>query len=242
LGEWVAWQILDTGVGTAEHNMRSDWELLEALRPDSDPILHLYEWEKPSATYGYFVQPEEFLSLEGVKKRGVDIARRPTGGGIVFHIWDFAFSVLIPADHPRYSRETLENYRFINDAVLESVKTFLTAPEQLQLIPQDERALDLKCQRFCMAQPTQYDVVLEGRKVAGAAQRKRKGGFLHQGTIALTMPCEETLSDVLLPGMRVSEAMGLFTYPLLGKNPTAQALQEIKQELKQRLTITLGRE
>jgi lipoate-protein ligase A len=222
--------------------MEDDWRLLEGLQAEDDPILHFYEWEKPSATYGYFVQPEELLNLEGIQKRGVDIARRPTGGGVVFHIWDFAFSVLIPASHPGFSRETLQNYRFINDRVLEAISPFLNAEKALELTPRDGEALDAKCGRFCMAQPTQYDVVLEGKKLAGAAQRKRKGGFLHQGTIALMMPCQETLRDVLLPGMRVSEAMGMFTYPLLGKNPTANALKEMKQELKQRLITTLGRE
>src|SRR5690242_16384610 len=102
------WQILDTGVAPAEKNMAFDAELLENL--GGQPILHFYEWERPSISYGYFIQPSKFLNLNNIKKQGIDLARRPTGGGIVFHLWDMAFSVLVPASSPHFSLNTLENY------------------------------------------------------------------------------------------------------------------------------------
>jgi lipoate-protein ligase A len=53
-----------------------------------------------------------------------------------------------------------------------------------------------------MARPTKYDVMLQGRKIAGAAQRKTKAGFLHQGTIALLCPDPELLGAVELCCLR----------------------------------------
>lgn len=232
----MQWEILDTGSGTAEENMALDARLLEGLT--DHPILHFYEWENDSATHGYFLKPEEFLDLERVKKRGLDLAQRPTGGGIVFHIWDMAFSVLVPENAPFFSLNTLENYAFVNNAVLNAAKEFLRAT--CQLIPDDAPLFDDSCGKFCMARPTKYDVMYQGRKVAGAAQRKRKQGYLHQGTIALMMPEQDYMEDILLPGSRVLEAMQAFTFPLLGKGATRSDLSEAKQTL-QKLLITFLR-
>ena len=114
-------RVYDTGISSAQANMDLDGSLLQNLSPDSDPILHLYEWEGPSATYGYFAKPSDHIDLDKAKLRGIQLARRVTGGGIVFHIWDWAFSFLMPSGHIAFSQNTLENYRFVNDAVMSSV-------------------------------------------------------------------------------------------------------------------------
>jgi lipoate-protein ligase A len=229
----MLWEILDTGIANAETNMQTDVVLLERLVSNSRPILHFYEWERKSATFGYFLKPEEFLCLENLEKLDLDLARRPTGGGIVFHIWDMAFSVLVPSGASFFSENTLENYAFVNRVVLSSVKEFLQV--SWTLIPEDAAAFDLSCERFCMARPTKYDVIYQGRKVAGAAQRKRKQGYLHQGTIALTLPDSQFLERILKPGSRVFEAMQTYTFPLLGANATEQELKDAKHTLRQLL-------
>lgn len=229
------WKVLDTGVGTASENMEFDAALLDSLEENSDPILHLYDWKGDSATFGYFIEPTEFLNMDGVAKRGLTLAKRPTGGGIVFHVWDLAFSVLVPAKCERFSSNTLENYQRVNLSVLSAVREFLQNKKEPSLTPVDLSSLDESSRKFCMARPTKYDVVLEGRKIAGAAQRKRKEGFLHQGTIALMMPPMDYLEDVLKGGTKVKEAMFSRTMPLLGKDATLKELQEARQHLKELL-------
>jgi lipoate-protein ligase A len=222
------WEILDTGTRSAEENMQIDAHLLEELKDEA--ILHFYDWKRTSATYGYFLDPQEFINMEAAKLRGLDLGRRSTGGGIVFHIWDMAFSVLVPSVAPIFSDNTLENYSFVNHAVLRAVKKFLNIP--CTLTPDNAPLFDRSCGRFCMAQPTKYDLIYEGKKIAGAAQRKRKQGYLHQGTIALCMPDEEYLQEILLPGSRVYEAMQAYTYPLLGDTATVKDLEEAKVALR----------
>ncbi len=230
----VMWKIIDTGSASAETNMRCDKELLDTL--EDTAILHLYDWDRPSATYGYFVDPGTLINVAKAQELGFDLARRPTGGGVVFHAWDLAFSVLVPESHPAFAKNTLDNYAFVNRAVLKAVERFLKSQTPLKLTPVDAPALDADCGRFCMARPTKYDVMLGGRKIAGAAQRRVKQGYLHQGTIALTMP-DEALKTILLEGTRVWEAMHLNTYPLLGAACSlADARQELKTLLKEELT------
>lgn len=236
------WSVIDTGIASAEENMHKDQELLAKLHEQQGPILHFYEWKHPSITYGYFIQPDKLLNLPQIQKKGIDIARRPTGGGVVFHLWDFAFSILIPSYFSRFSENSLDNYAFINQAVLNAVEEYLEDQLPLELIPSDAKALDASCNHFCMAKPTKYDLVVHGKKIAGAAQRKIKEGFLHQGTIALITPSKLSLEELLLPGTKVAEAMMQSTFALLPQNASKQEIDQTKQRLKQLLQKTLTQE
>ena len=227
-------QILDTGINSAEFNMRLDEKLLEEL---TQPTLHLYQWARPSATYGYFIRPEKHLDLQKASFRHLDLARRPTGGGIVFHIWDLAFSFLLPSSHPAFSLGTLDNYKFVNTAVLETVGTFFSLSPLL--IAQDAPSQGPDCQHFCMAKPTQYDVVHQGMKIAGSAQRKRRQGYLHQGTISLAYPQIDLLHDVLLSKKDVLEAMKSYTFAPLGRQWEPSYLQKMRRELEKLLAEKL---
>lgn len=227
----MAWNILETKAASAEANMELDAKLLENLEGQERPILHLYEWERPSATFGYFIKPEELLNLTEAKKWGLDLARRPTGGGVVFHVWDLAFSVLVPAKSRLFSMNTLDNYHLVNRIVKEVVKEFIGISNEMELIPEDASFQDQTCTHFCMARPTKYDVMLEGRKIAGAAQRKTKDGFLHQGTIALLRP-DPALLGAVLPSAAVREAMMQTTFSLLSD---PQDLKEGRKALCEQL-------
>jgi len=236
------WDVLNTGISSAEENMRLDTELLSNLDGITHPTLHLYDWKNDSATYGYFVDPFTLLNKQGVESRGLNLAKRPTGGGIIFHLWDLAFSVAVPATCKHFSENTLENYSFVNTAVLNAAKEFLGVNEDLSIIPDDFLPQDTSCKRFCMAQPTKYDVVLQGRKIAGAAQRKTKQGFLHQGTISLMMPSRAYLEEVLVPGTEVLDAMFANTYALMGPLAKMEDLGPARIKMQKLLVKYLTRE
>jgi lipoate---protein ligase len=224
------WEVLDTGLGSAEENMRIDAELLLSGR--SSPVLHFYDWEGECATFGHFVNPADYLNLEEVRRRNLHLAKRPTGGGILFHKWDFAFSLFVPEKSRFFSLNTLENYALVNCVVLKAVQSFLQEDRAMSLTPVDEKALDRYSERFCMARPTKYDVVLEGRKIAGAAQRRNKRGFLHQGSIALALPSLEEIKELLLPGSLVWEGMARFAFPLLGKEADQNQIKRARDKLR----------
>lgn len=230
-------RIIDTGSAPVQSNMDEDERLFETLDPAGDPLLHLYEWRGPSATYGYFSNPANHLDLVKAKRRGLELGRRPTGGGIVFHIWDWAFSFLLPSGHAAFSLNTLENYRFVNEAVLESVSELFYVPDST-LISENVSSSSSECQNFCMAKPTRYDVVYRGKKIAGAAQRRGRQGFLHQGTISLAFPHLEFLRDVLRSAA-VIDAMTDFTFAPLGALWTPAPLQAARKEIREKLSEKL---
>lgn len=201
--------VIITNKLNANENMRLDEAFLASLSENPRCILHFYNWEKESATFGYFTDPTKFLK----PSHGLDIARRPTGGGIIFHHCDLAFAVLVPKVHPKFSLNTLENYAWINETLMRALNPLIKGSASLlkrELIP-----LDGSCRHFCMAKPTISDIVVEGRKVGGGAQRRTRNGFLHQGTLALSLPSEQFLERVLLPRTAVAKAILQNSYPLL---------------------------
>lgn len=228
----MEWQVFDSGFATAEENMALDQKLLNSLHAQSDPILHFYDWKDNCATYGYFTDPGAFLNLDRSEKLGLQLARRPTGGGILFHLTDFAYSILIPANYPNLSLNTLDNYLLVNTLVSKAIGQFLGNEQSLQLLQQEKLSQDLSSNHFCMAKPTKYDILIDGCKVAGGAQRRTKLGLLHQGTIALSMPSEGYLLDVLLPGTCVMQSMLQQSYFLLGQQASDTEIQEARKQLK----------
>ncbi len=208
----MRWELYPTGTRSASKNMSLDASLLEQLPQRAGPLLHTYGWSRPSITYGYFIRPEEWIDMDAAHELGVDLARRPTGGGITFHFGDLAFSALVPAAYPCFSSCTLENYAWINSAVANAVSRCFNLDGVCHLFPPSEESAPFA--EFCMAHPTKYDVVLQGRKIGGAAQRRTKHGFLHQGTICLRKPPEAMLKRLLRHYDRVAPLMDAFSYPL----------------------------
>jgi len=194
------WQLITSDKRNPQEIMDLDARLLDQMSIQSQPILHLYEWDSPSLTHGYFVDPSLHLNKDNLHKYNLKIAKRPTGGGIIFHVSDFAFSILIPSSHPHFSLNTLENYAYINRLVAKAISPLLNELEPLrpiELLIKEKECNFPQCSSFCMAKPTQYDLIVNGKKVGGAAQRKTKAGFLHQGSISLGLPPMTLLQDVL---------------------------------------------
>lgn len=224
------WKIIESGKASAQTHMDIDSRSLQTISDTHQPILRFYDWAHPSATYGYFIQPTDFLDLAEAKQMGLDLGRRPTGGGIVFHLTDVAFSVIVPATHPAYSVNTLENYAFVNRHVVQALKK-LHQNVHPTLLVQETMASDSMSQHFCMAKPTIYDVMLGNKKVGGAAQRRTRNGFLHQGTISIAMPDEKLLSRVLKSSATLLEAMKNYTYVWSEQEKDLEAVRSRLREL-----------
>lgn len=170
-------EIVHDGRNCASHHMEVDRKLLQ--EGASCPRLRLYEWSSFCCTHGLFIRVEDFVHMEVCRRRGVEIASRPTGGGIIFHQNDVAFSLFIPSHYPLYDLPLEELSVLINGKVLEGLAT----PFLENLCTQEKHDTSLESLRFCMGEAHMFDLVWEGKKVGGCAFRKRKTGVLCQTSL-----------------------------------------------------------
>lgn len=233
------WDYVESGPLPADAIMERDARLLQQLNPTGCPLLHIYQWASPCLTYGHFTDPHRHLHVDRLNPCGLHMARRPTGGGIIFHGTDFAFSVLIPASHPRFSLNTLDNYALINRQVAEAIVPFTASHGLPELLARDPPCAPTHCLPFCMAKPTRYDLIINGKKVGGAAQRRSKNGLLHQASLSLLLPTMETLHLVLKEPQTVLEAMQTFSRGLLLTPTSPQSLQKVRIEITRHLQQSL---
>ncbi len=112
----------------------------------------------------------------------------------------------------------------LNRLIHRALEPFLQG--QVDLVEENERNSP-----FCMEKPTKYDVVSGGKKIVGAAQRKTKDGFLHQGTISLVLPEKEILTTLLKEKNKTNKILetsfALFQSLEEGRKETIRRLKEV---------------
>ena len=202
------WQVVNSGSRLAQDLMDLDKELLET---QSKPTIHFYRFQGPSLTYGLLMDPAEHLNLEVINQKQIRLGKRPTGGGALFHMWDLAFSVVIPLDYIPHVTSTLDRYLLINKLTEKALEPFLKQGYDKKFL--EKTPSTHLGERFCMAKPTQYDLIVEGKKCVGAAQRATKKALLHQATISLCAPDMELLNRVLLD-KQVAKSMQMQSFHL----------------------------
>jgi len=154
---------------TAALNMAIDEALLEHV---TAPSIRFYKWDHPALSFGYFGKFTDVANHAGQR----DLVRRWTGGGIVFHGNDLTYSIVIPATEPAFSESSTSIYEKIHDAIRAA---FAANGQRVELAAN----VAPKISDFCFANPVRADVILNGHKVAGAAQRRTRRGLLQQGSI-----------------------------------------------------------
>jgi lipoate-protein ligase A len=159
----------DTMPRSAAMNMAIDEALLEHA---SSPLIRFYRWDHPALSFGYFGKFADVANHSTER----DLVRRWTGGGTVFHGDDLTYSIIVPATSEFFNVSPKSIYAAIHSALCDALKTNATAAV---LAPNDSS----KISEACFANPVLADVMVNGRKVAGAAQRRTRAGLLQQGSI-----------------------------------------------------------
>jgi lipoate-protein ligase A len=171
----------DTTPHSAAINMAIDEALLETAIV---PTIRFYRWRSRALSFGYFGKFSD-VAIYAVER---DLIRRWTGGGIVFHGEDLTYSIVIPANDPVFDESSIAIYEEIHRALCGAlVKTGQQAVVAGAVDPGGfsaaTRAAVNASGYNCFANPVRADVMMDGRKVAGAAQRRTRRGLLQQGSI-----------------------------------------------------------
>lgn len=159
----------DVAPHAAALNMAIDEALLGVV---PGPLLRIYRWARPAVSFGYF---ERWAPVRAAHA-GRDAVRRWTGGGVVLHGEDFTYSLLVPRFCAAAALSPAGSYCLIHRALCSALAD--------AGIPAEPASFSGgKISRECFENPVLYDVLVQGKKVAGAAQRRTRLGLIHQGSI-----------------------------------------------------------
>ena len=184
------WRLLKTGKHDAATNMAIDEVILLRQETCPQPTLRFYDWSQPAFSFGYFQKIATDIDVKKCEARRVELVRRITGGGIVFHGWDVTYSIIVPHGNGVIPSDISASYCWIANRLIYGLHQ-INVPATLQ--GSKSKTLEVG-PNICLANPAEHDVMLNGKKIAGVSQRRNRIGGVYQGYIALDMPPPEILT------------------------------------------------
>ncbi|HEX7976804.1 MAG TPA: hypothetical protein VF498_20525, partial [Anaerolineales bacterium] len=159
--------------------MAVDEAILEAVgRGETLPTLRLYAWEPPCLSLGYS-QPAADVDRAALATHGWELVRRPTGGRAILHTDELTYSVIGPENGRGLAGSVLESYHTLSDALLEALHRLdipaLALPTPLGGSRAQNGAAEPNGKGpVCFEAPSNYEITVNGKKLVGSAQARRK--------------------------------------------------------------------
>jgi len=171
----------DESPHSAAMNMAIDEALLETVVA---PTIRFYRWRSPALSFGYFGK----FSDVAIYAAECHLVRRWTGGGIVFHGEDLTYSIVIPASDSVFNESSIAIYEKIHGSLADALngvggRAVVAVGVDPGGIALSKHAAVTASGYNCFANPVRADVMINDRKIAGAAQRRTRRGLLQQGSI-----------------------------------------------------------
>ena len=218
----------------AVENMRRDAALLEAAARGAEPLLRLFTFVPPGITLGRAQDPRRELDLERCRADGVAWAVRPTGGRGIFHDEEWTYSLSAGLADPSWGGGLQAAYAQVSRLLVASLvrlgvpATLAPGAARGSLAPRSA----LGAAAPCFASTARHEIVVEGRKLVGSAQRRTARALLQQGSVLLG-PAHLRLAEYLaIPDperRRVREGLervAVHAGPWLGARPPLERWAE----------------
>ncbi len=167
-------------------NMARDVLLLEyvnSLLDEKVTYLRFYRWIVPTLSIGRNQDVEMAADIEFCRENGIDIVRRPTGGKAVLHHLEVTYSI-VSNDFEFFGDSLLKTYKKISDFLCKGLNSLGISAEIVSgTLEKTLSDLDLDMDLPCFTSTSEYEIVVDGRKIVGSAQRRLKNSFLQHGSI-----------------------------------------------------------
>jgi lipoyl(octanoyl) transferase len=203
------WRFIDTGSLSPAMNMAIDEAILTVHSEGKTlPTVRFYTWDPATLSIGYFQKAEKEINFEKVREYGLGFVRRPTGGRAVLHDKELTYSVIVSENYPEMPSQVTEAYRVISNGLLKGFQNLGFHAEMVSLASEEEKAKYASLgSSACFDSPSWYELVVEGKKVAGSAQTRQKGTILQHGSILLDWDVDMLFNVLNFPSERVKERM-----------------------------------
>ena len=159
--------------------MAVDEVLLDAAAATGNASLRFYRWSEPTLSLGYF---QNYADREShAASRKCSAVRRASGGGAILHDRELTYSLAVPMAQ-RTAKTATALYDSVHGALIAALALWRVRAERCCNAPAREPG---EQPFLCFQRRTQGDVVLDGVKICGSAQRRRGGAILQHGSLLL---------------------------------------------------------
>ena len=192
-------------------------------KEEAPSVLRIYSWEPQCISIGYSQKVEEEIDLEKAKALGWDVVKRPTGGGIVFHNQaEVSYSLVTDIDYPLLPKGLIPSYKKISEAIVYALDRMGIVAQTLNPKSEILNKSEIPARpaggrnpksQLCFSYPTEYEIVVDGEKIVGSAQKRGKRALLQQGSIFVRSTPHEAFSVLKKPfkeynAVSVEETLG----------------------------------
>ncbi|MFP3918455.1 biotin/lipoate A/B protein ligase family protein [Lysinibacillus telephonicus] len=203
------WYFINSGPCSPSYNMALDEALLDLHSAgEIPPVIRFYEWNPATLSIGYFQSAEKDVNIQAIKEQNLGFVRRPTGGRAVLHESELTYSIIVSEQYPNMPATVTEAYRVLSEGLLIGFQN-LGLNAYFSIPDTEEKLADLKKPKsaVCFDAPSWYELVVEGKKVAGSAQTRQKGVILQHGAILLDLDEDKLLSVFNFSSAEAKERM-----------------------------------
>ncbi len=162
------WRLFPLQTNNAFMNMAIDEAILNArIAGGVHNTLRFYRWQPSAVSFGKNQNPENEIYLDSCKRLGVDVVRRVSGGGTVYHDFEGEVTYSVIAKTTDFGNGDITNvYLQIYEAITDSLR--------LLGVSADFSSGDAKnCPNLTVG----------GKKISGSSQIITRGVVLQHGTI-----------------------------------------------------------
>ncbi len=179
------WRLIESGALCGSLNMAIDEALLASVAAgESAPVLRIYRWNPATLTLGYGQRQTGQFDSAFCRTHGIDVVRRPTGGRAVLHDREVTYAVISPETSLIFPGGILENYRVISRPLQ---RALAACGLQADLVPGRKKGATPSRQSACFIAPSSYELIVNGCKMTGGAQKRLAGAFLQHGSIPVDL-------------------------------------------------------
>ena len=202
----IPWRFIDSGPLDGCSNMAVDEALLACFHPEKTrPVFRIYGWDPPALSLGRFQKGGEVLDRKNCTEAGVAVVRRITGGGVIYHADEITYSIVCSPDHVPPAASIKESFRALTSFLIRFYgKLGLDPCYAIESFP-DGAGIGGRS-AFCFAGKESYDILIQGKKIGGNAQRRLKKAIFQHGSIPLVNRSEFGARLLGNPPLGIGEA------------------------------------
>jgi lipoate-protein ligase A len=148
------------------------------------PTIRFYAWRPPTISLGYGQPLDGGIDLHEAARLGIGLVRRLTGGSAILHEGpDLELTYSVVGSHEDFAGadDLLATYRWIGTALAAGLNRLGAAAKMVPVQPSSAEAMPA----FCFARTGSYELIVNGRKLVGSAQRRQGVAFLQHGSVML---------------------------------------------------------